>query len=66
MELETSLESPSLLYWIVGNTDLFEYQNSISYNKEDIVTMGKSAYQSLTDNNLNNYPPNSSKWIKLA
>jgi hypothetical protein len=59
-------EIPSLISWIMSHVDLYQYNKTISYKKEDIVTIKNTAYQSVSDNNLGNYPHNSNKWIKLV
>jgi hypothetical protein len=60
------MSSPSLLSWITSHTRLYEYSELVSYRKEDIVTIRNSVYQSVYDNNLNNNPKISNKWIKLV
>lgn len=57
--------SESYLSWIGNHTHLFEYISTYSYKLKDKVTVGKSVYVSTCNNNLNNYPPTSNRWLKI-
>jgi len=59
------MSTPSLLSWIMSHTRLYEYSELVSYRREDIVTIKNTAYLSVDDNNLNNNPKISNKWVKL-
>jgi hypothetical protein len=59
------MSTPSLLSWIMSHTHLYEYSELVPYRKEDIVTIKNTAYLSVDDNNLNNNPEISNKWVKL-
>lgn len=53
------------LGWIMDHTDLYEFTETYPYSIGDIVTYKDSVYRSLSDDNLNNNPITSNKWIKI-
>lgn len=53
------------LDWIISHLHIYEYRLNYSYSRGELVTIDDSIYQSLSDNNLQNYPINSNHWNKI-